>query len=85
MICPTACAPGFHIAELGFGTGLNLLATLIANPGIPVRYTSFEAYPLSAPDIARALDAFPKRVRWPMNFWPIGPPAAPCFNLARSR
>jgi tRNA U34 5-methylaminomethyl-2-thiouridine-forming methyltransferase MnmC len=57
---PDRLRPGFHIAELGFGTGLNLLATLIANPGIPVRYTSFEAYPLSAPDIARALDAFPE-------------------------
>lgn len=57
---PARLRPGFHIAELGFGTGLNLLATLIANPQIPVRYTSFEAYPLPAPDIARALQAFPE-------------------------
>tara|TARA_R110002110_G_scaffold114251_7_gene283335 strand:- start:4370 stop:5065 length:696 start_codon:yes stop_codon:yes gene_type:complete len=52
--------PGFAIAELGFGTGLNLLATLIAVGETPVRYTSFEAYPMAADDIARALTAFPE-------------------------
>jgi tRNA U34 5-methylaminomethyl-2-thiouridine-forming methyltransferase MnmC len=52
---------GFQIAELGFGTGLNLLATLLAHPGPGhLRYTSFEAYPLTARDIARALQAFPE-------------------------
>lgn len=55
---------GFHIAELGFGTGLNMLATLIAwhasGQSGRLRYTSFEAYPLAAPDIARALTAFPE-------------------------
>ena len=59
---PARLRPGFQIAELGFGTGLNLLATLIAaqdHPG-PIQYTSFEAFPLSAPDIARALDHFPQ-------------------------
>jgi len=61
---PARLRPGFHIAELGFGTGLNLLATLIATraagrPG-PLHYTSFEAFPLAAPDIARALSAFPE-------------------------
>lgn len=61
---PARLRPGFHIAELGFGTGLNLLATLIAyqasgSPG-PLHYTSFEAFPLAAPDIARALSAFPE-------------------------
>lgn len=55
---------GFHIAELGFGTGLNMLAAQIAwqaagAPG-PLRFTSFEAYPMAAPDIARALRAFPE-------------------------
>ncbi len=57
---PARLRPGFHIAELGFGTGLNLLATLLANPQTPIRYTSFEAYPLPAQDIARALQAFPE-------------------------
>ncbi|MGL4238095.1 tRNA (5-methylaminomethyl-2-thiouridine)(34)-methyltransferase MnmD [Tabrizicola sp.] len=52
---------GFHIAELGFGTGLNLLATLLTHPGDGhLRYTSFEAFPMPAPDIARALRAFPE-------------------------
>lgn len=59
---PARLAPGFHIAELGFGTGLNLLATLIAAEGQPgpIRYTSFEAYPLTAAEIARALEHFPE-------------------------
>ena len=61
---PTRFRPGFHIAELGFGTGLNMLAALIlwrqAGFSGPLRYTSFEAYPLSAPDISRALNAFPE-------------------------
>ena len=52
---------GFRIAELGFGTGLNLLAVLLAHRGPGhLHYTSFEAFPLPAPDIARALHAFPE-------------------------
>lgn len=59
---PARFRPGFHIAELGFGTGLNLLATLIAAKGQegPIRYTSFEAFPLTAGEIDRALAAFPE-------------------------
>jgi tRNA U34 5-methylaminomethyl-2-thiouridine-forming methyltransferase MnmC len=57
---PARLRPGFQIAELGFGTGLNLLATLIAAGEMPIRYTSFEAYPMATPDIARALQAFPE-------------------------
>jgi len=57
---PARLHPGFQIAELGFGTGLNLLATLIACGDSPIRYTSFEAYPMSAAEIARALAAFPE-------------------------
>ncbi|MDB5661126.1 MAG: FAD-dependent oxidoreductase [Cypionkella sp.] len=56
---PARLTPGFHIAELGFGTGLNLLAlSLIAQT--PTRFTSFEAFPLATTDIARALDHFPE-------------------------
>lgn len=55
---------GFAVAELGFGTGLNLLATVLSwqAAGIPGRlgYTSFEAFPLPADAIARALAAFPE-------------------------
>ena len=61
---PARFRDGFAIAELGFGTGLNLLATLIAwqRAGIGGRlsYTSFEAFPMAADDIARALAAFPE-------------------------
>ncbi|MEL6532914.1 MAG: tRNA (5-methylaminomethyl-2-thiouridine)(34)-methyltransferase MnmD [Pseudomonadota bacterium] len=56
---PRRFRPGFHIAELGFGTGLNLAVTLAAcPPGMSIHYTSFEAYPLSAGDARVALGAF---------------------------
>jgi tRNA U34 5-methylaminomethyl-2-thiouridine-forming methyltransferase MnmC len=61
---PERFRPGFHIAELGFGTGLNLFAALIAwrATGLPGKlcYTGFEAYPLMAEDMATALKAFPE-------------------------
>ena len=38
---PARLVPGFHVAELGFGTGLNLLA-LAQVAMVPVRFTSFE-------------------------------------------
>ena len=54
---------GFAIAELGFGTGLNLLATVRewhdARVGGRLRYTGFEAYPMAGDDMATALAAFP--------------------------
>ncbi|WP_272003731.1 tRNA (5-methylaminomethyl-2-thiouridine)(34)-methyltransferase MnmD [Roseovarius sp. ZX-A-9] len=56
---PARFRDGFHIAELGFGTGLNMLAALIAwqEAGAPgqLHLTSFEAYPMRASDMARAL------------------------------
>jgi tRNA U34 5-methylaminomethyl-2-thiouridine-forming methyltransferase MnmC len=61
---PARFTPGFHIAELGFGTGLNMLAALIAwrASGVsgPLTFTSFEAFPMTLPDTARALSAFPE-------------------------
>ncbi len=61
---PERFRDGFRIAELGFGTGLNMLATVIAwqASGAQGRlsFTSFEAFPMAAPDIARALAAFPE-------------------------
>ncbi|MEM1374216.1 MAG: tRNA (5-methylaminomethyl-2-thiouridine)(34)-methyltransferase MnmD [Pseudomonadota bacterium] len=60
---PARFADGFHVAELGFGTGLNLIATLRAWRGAGVRgrlhYTSFEAYPLTQEAALKALAAFP--------------------------
>ncbi|GGG82738.1 FAD-dependent oxidoreductase [Salipiger pallidus] len=60
---PERFTDGFHVAELGFGTGLNLLATLAlwreaGSPG-RLRFTTFEAYPLGAADMIRAQAQFP--------------------------
>lgn len=61
---PARFCDGFHVAELGFGTGLNMLATAEAwaEAGISgtLHLTSFEAYPMSADEMARALAAFPE-------------------------
>ena len=60
---PDRLRPGLHVAELGFGTGLNLLAlmALVRESGRgPVRYTGFEAYPISTADMREALAAFPE-------------------------
>ncbi len=61
---PDRFCDGFHIAELGFGTGLNFLATWLAwnasgTPGT-LNFTSFEAYPLSESDMIRASRQWPK-------------------------
>lgn len=61
---PARFAPGFHIAELGFGTGLNMLTVWSAwedaGQTTPLRFTSFEAFPMSPDEMARALAAFPE-------------------------
>lgn len=61
---PARFRDGFRIAELGFGTGLNLVAAVLAWEGARLpgrfRYTSFEAFPMPAPDMATALAAFPE-------------------------
>ncbi len=53
---------GFHIAELGFGTGLNLLAAWAAwresGQRGPLHYTGFEAFPLPVEAMERALAPF---------------------------
>lgn len=61
---PGRFCDGFHIAELGFGTGLNLLAAWQAwrasgGSGV-LHYTGFEAFPLAPDDLTRALRAFPE-------------------------
>lgn len=55
---PARLVPGFHVAELGFGTGLNALA-LAQVAQVPVRMTSFEAFPMTVPQLAQAHAAFP--------------------------
>ena len=65
---PARFRPGFAIAELGFGTGLNALAAARAwsRSGLPGRlgFTSFEAFPLSTADMARALGRWPELTPW---------------------
>lgn len=56
---PARLVPGFHVAETGFGTGLNLLA-LAQVATVPVRFTSFEAFPMTARELERAHAAFPE-------------------------
>ncbi|MEL7344192.1 MAG: tRNA (5-methylaminomethyl-2-thiouridine)(34)-methyltransferase MnmD [Pseudomonadota bacterium] len=60
---PARFAPGFHIAELGFGTGLNVAVALSAwrhaKVSGPLRFTSFERFPLAPTAIAKALAQFP--------------------------
>ena len=69
---PARLAPGFHIAELGFGTGLNMLCAWAAweqsGQTTPLRFTSFEAYPMAVADMAKALAAFPDLAPWRDRF-----------------
>lgn len=55
---PARLQAGFHVAELGFGTGLNLLA-LARVATVPVSFTSFEGFPMSTDELGRAHAAFP--------------------------
>lgn len=65
---PARFRPGFAIAELGFGTGLSALVAARAwsRSGMPggLRFTSFEAFPLAAGDMARALGRWPELAPW---------------------
>lgn len=80
---PARLVPGFHVAELGFGTGLNLLA-LAQVATVPVRFTSFEAFPMALEELARAHAAFPElaplaealRAGWPARRFQVGPVSA---------
>ncbi|MCA8903380.1 MAG: FAD-dependent cmnm(5)s(2)U34 oxidoreductase, partial [Hyphomonas sp.] len=56
----------FTIAETGFGTGLNFLAAWELwrahrpSPAAVLHFVSFEGYPLTCADAARALSAWPE-------------------------
>lgn len=71
----------FRIGELGFGTALNLIETWYAwrserASGQQLEFVSFEAYPLRAGDIARALAAWPdlnSLVAEFLSHWPVEP------------
>lgn len=77
---PARLRPGFHVAELGFGTGLNCLALAQAS-AVPVVMTSFEAWPMSLPQLEQAHAAFPEladlsarlRAGWGRDVVQVGP------------
>lgn len=60
---PARFCDGFHVAELGFGTGLNFLTALQAfrqsGCGGRLHFTSFEAFPMSEADMRQALLPYP--------------------------
>ncbi len=65
---PARFGDEFHIGELGFGTGLNLLVTWAAwvdagQPGT-LHFTSFEAYPMRLTDMRDAIARFPQLARF---------------------
>lgn len=59
---PQRFCPGFHIAELGFGTGLNCLVALCAWRAAKsegrLHFTSFERYPMTLEDMRLAHAGF---------------------------
>lgn len=74
---PDRFRDGFHIAELGFGSGLNLLAAVrlwraSGQTGV-LRFTTFEAFPMSAEEMIRAQRAFPEIADLAEEFAPHWP------------
>lgn len=61
---PARFRDGFHVAELGFGTGLNLLAALqmwrASAVAGKLHFTTFEAFPMTPAEMIRAQAAFPE-------------------------
>lgn len=80
---PARFRDGFHIAELGFGTGLNLLTAWAAweqgGQNTPLRFTTFEAYPMAPADMARALEAFPELGPWAERFLAVWTGTGSCI------
>ena len=79
---PARFRDGFHIAELGFGTGLNLLAALYlwrsTGQRGQLRFTTFEAYPMTASEMRRAQGAFPELTA-------LSDELAPCWEASPDR
>ncbi|WP_353474674.1 tRNA (5-methylaminomethyl-2-thiouridine)(34)-methyltransferase MnmD [Salipiger sp. H15] len=82
---PARLRDGFHVAELGFGTGLNLLATLALwrESGVAgqLRFTTFEAFPLAAADMLRAQAPFPELAPIAAELAPFWQAEARAFTL----
>lgn len=79
----------FTIAELGFGTGLNFLETWRQwrdhrPPGGRLNFVSFERFPLTAPQMAKALSVWPDLtplVQMLMDTWQAQPNDRASFEL----
>ena len=86
---PDRFLPGFHVAELGFGTGLNFLATWAAweAAGVegPLRFTSFEAFPMARDEMVRALDAFSELESWASRLLEVWRPEGGTFDLGSAQ
>lgn len=86
---PARFRPGFHIAELGFGTGLNCLAAWSAWEAAGIEgalgFTSFEAFPMQTEDMARALSAFPELAPWADRLLAAFTPERPVCDLGTLR
>lgn len=82
---PERFRDGFHIAELGFGTGLNLLAALhlwrATGQSGRMHFTTFEMYPLAAPEMTRAQAAFPEMAEIAAGLAPFWAQGARQFTL----
>jgi tRNA 5-methylaminomethyl-2-thiouridine biosynthesis bifunctional protein len=69
----------FAIGELGFGSGLNALATWrlwsrTRSPGAVLHFVSVEGFPLEAEEARRALSPFPELAPWTHQLlarWPV--------------
>lgn len=88
---PERFVDGFHIAELGFGTGLNLLCALQAfrATGLAgqLRFTSFEAFPMAPDDMIAAQAGFPELAGLAAElapFWQAGETAFETADLSFS-
>lgn len=86
---PDRFLPGFHVAELGFGTGLNFLATWAAweAAGVegPLRFTSFEAFPMARDEMVRALDAFSELESLASRLLEVWRPEGGAFDLGSAQ
>jgi tRNA U34 5-methylaminomethyl-2-thiouridine-forming methyltransferase MnmC len=83
---PARFVDGFHIAELGFGTGLNVLTAWQAwrDSGAvgTLYFTSFEAFPLETAQMETALAAFPELASLAKEFLDaLGETGAGCEGL----
>lgn len=72
----------YCVAELGFGTGLNIAALLMlwrdhADPGARLSIFSIEGWPLSRDEAARALSAWPELESATRALLDVWPPATP--------